>query len=109
MVLRTPLDEKATNLVSLMQNSVERMNALVSDLTDFARSRMGGGIRLQYKTVQLEPVITHAVNEIAAASPANNIELHLDFPEPVECDPMRIAQLVSNLVEMLFLMGRRAE
>ena len=98
MVLRTPLDEKATNLVSLMQNSVERMNALVSDLTDFARSRMGGGIRLQYKTVQLKPIITHAVNEIAAASPAHNIQLHLDFPEHVECDPMRIAQLVSNLV-----------
>ena len=98
MLLRTPLDTNATNLVSLMQNSVERMNALVSDLTDFAQSRMGGGIRIQYKIVQLESVITHAINEIAAASPANDIELHLDLPEPVECDPMRIAQLVSNLV-----------
>jgi sigma-B regulation protein RsbU (phosphoserine phosphatase) len=81
-----------------MQNSVGRMNALVSDLTDFARSRMGGGLRLQLKTVRLEPVITHAVNEIAAANPVNKIELHLDFPYLVECDPMRIAQLVSNLV-----------
>lgn len=98
MVLRTPLDEKATNLVALMQNSVERMNALVSDLTDFARGRMGGGIRVQYKTVQLEPVVIHAASEIAAASPDNNVELHVDLAEPVECDPMRIAQLVSNLV-----------
>ena len=98
MVLRTKLDEKATPIISLMQQSVERMNGLVSDLTDFARSRMGGGIRLQYKTVQLEPTIAHAVNEIAAASPATNIELHVDLPVPVECDQMRIAQLVSNLV-----------
>ena len=56
------------------------MNALVSDLTDFARGRMGGG--LKYKTVQLKPVIAHAVAEIGAASASNNIELHLDLPDP---------------------------
>ena len=44
MVLRTSLDEKAISITSLMQQSVGRMNALVSDLTDFARGRMGGGI-----------------------------------------------------------------
>ena len=98
MVLRTSLDEKAISIISLMQQSVGRMNALVSDLTDFARGRMGGGLKLEYKTVQLKPVIAHAVAEIGAASPANNIELNLDLPGPVECDPMRIAQLVSNLV-----------
>ena len=98
MVLRTPLNEKATNLVSLMQNSVARMNALVSDVTDFARGRMGGGIAIKYQTALLEPVISHVVAEIIAPLHTNRVELQLDLPEPVDCDPMRIAQLVSNLV-----------
>ena len=98
MVLRTQQDEKTTSIISLMQKSVERMNALVSDLSDFARGRMGGGILLQYEAVLLEPIIAQVVAEIAAASPSNMVELQIDLPDPVECDPMRIAQLLSNLV-----------
>ena len=98
MVLRTQQLEKTTSIISLMQKSVERMNALVSDLSDFARGRMGGGILLQYETVQLEPILAHVVAEVVAASPSNRVELQIDLSEPVECDPMRIAQLLSNLV-----------
>jgi sigma-B regulation protein RsbU (phosphoserine phosphatase) len=98
MVLRTQQDDKAVSIISLMQKSVERMNALVSNLTDFARGRLGGGILLQNQVVQLEPIITHVVAEIVAASSSNTVELQVDLPEPVECDPMRIAQLLSNLV-----------
>jgi sigma-B regulation protein RsbU (phosphoserine phosphatase) len=98
MVLRTQVNDKAASIISLMQNSVERMNALVSDLMDLARTRMGGGLLLQYQVVQLEPIITHVVAEILATSSSHRIELQLDLPMPVECDPMRIAQLLSNLV-----------
>ena len=105
MVLRTTQDDKAASIISLMQKSVERMNALVSDVMDFARGRMGGGILLQYQTVQLEPIIAHVVAEIVAASPSYTVELQIDLPEPVECDPMRIAQLLSNLVANAILHG----
>ena len=108
MVLRTSQDEKSTSIIALMQNSVERMNALVSDLMDLARTRMGGQILLNYQLVQLEPVITHIVAEIVAASPFNKVELQIDIPQPVECDPMRIAQLLSNLLGNAISHGERA-
>ena len=43
LLLKRPLDDKATRLVTMMQSSATRMTALINDVLDFARGRLGGG------------------------------------------------------------------
>jgi GAF domain-containing protein len=47
ILLRTPLNEKATSVVMAMRTSVTRMSGLINDVLDFARGRLGGGFALK--------------------------------------------------------------
>jgi len=44
LLMKTPLNEHAKNLLGLMQGSVQRMAGLIDNVLDFARGRLGGGI-----------------------------------------------------------------
>lgn len=43
---KTPLDDQARTLLGMMDRSVNRMAALITNLLDFARGRLGGGVAL---------------------------------------------------------------
>ena len=47
MLLRSPLDEKATNIVKLIRGSAVRMSGLIDNVLDLARARLGGGVVLE--------------------------------------------------------------
>lgn len=98
MLSRMTEDAKALRIIALMQQSTGRMSAIVADLMDFARGRLGGGIELERRLVDLEPTIRHAVEEIVTGSPDRSVDARIDLPLPVECDPQRIGQLLSNLL-----------
>ncbi len=45
LLLKENQSEKAVTILKMMQQSVERMNGLIGDVLDFARGRLGGGVR----------------------------------------------------------------
>jgi signal transduction histidine kinase len=92
-------------ILALMQQSVARMSALIDNLLDFARGRLGGGIALNRAVQPLEQVLDHGIAELRASFPANRIESYLDLPQPVHCDSGRIAQLLSNLLGNALIHG----
>jgi signal transduction histidine kinase len=99
MLLRTPLDEKASSIVGLIQSSVSRMSGLIDNVLDFARGRLGGGLTLTRNAREpLEPVLDQVVAELRAISPNRIIETQFALSKPVNCDRARIAQLLSNLI-----------
>lgn len=98
MLLKTPLDAKATQIVHLIQGSVIRMGSLIDNVLDFARGRLGGGIELQRLPTDLEPALRHVIEELQIANPDRQIALSIDLPVPIEADAARIAQLFSNLL-----------
>ena len=99
MLLKEPLNEKSTTYVGLLQNSVKRMAALIDDVMDFARARLGGGFKLKRSAnAQVLPVLEQVVNELRAAWPDRAIETDFAIDRGVNCDPNRIAQVTSNLV-----------
>jgi sigma-B regulation protein RsbU (phosphoserine phosphatase) len=98
LLAKTPLDERAVAIVDLVRSSTVRMAALIDDILDFARGRLGGGISLDLHPVLLEPVLLHVVEELRISNPQRQIETQLDLPSPVLCDPGRLSQLVSNLL-----------
>jgi signal transduction histidine kinase len=98
MLLKTPLNDRALGIVALMRSSVGRMAGLINDVLDFARGRLGGGLPLNRAPTDLGPVLQDVVAEFQASYPAQRIEAALDLDRPVDCDPARISQLLSNLV-----------
>jgi signal transduction histidine kinase len=99
LLLKTPLDEKATGIVAMMQNSVGRMADLIGNVLDLARGRLGGGLMLNRSSGEpLEPILNQMVAEMRTSWPDRVIEVQFSLRKPIECDRHRIGQLLSNLL-----------
>lgn len=107
LLLDTPLNGRATRIVTMMQGSALRMTNLIDNLLDFARGRIGGGIAItREKNALLEPVLQQVVDELRAVS-NHAIETDFDLREPVDCDGQRMGQLFSNLLGNAVSHGER--
>jgi signal transduction histidine kinase len=98
LLQRRGLAEDAAEIVRLMEGSTSRMSALIDNVVDFARGRLGGGFSLQRKRVALEPILRQITAELQSTAPERVIETTFAIGEPIDCDPVRIAQLYSNLL-----------
>jgi signal transduction histidine kinase len=99
LLLKTPLDDRASTLVGMMQASVRRMAGLIDDVLDFARGRLGGGFEVERRPgASLGEALEQVVAELRIAHPDRVIEAELDADLIVESDSRRVAQLASNLL-----------
>jgi len=98
LLRKTPLDDRAVSIVTMIQGSVGRMAGLIDNVLDFARGRLGGGLAVRREPVKLAAALTQVVDELRAAHPAATITANFDVGRPVDCDVGRLSQLLSNLV-----------
>lgn len=98
MLLKTPLNDKALRIVTLMQGAVVRMEALISNVMDFASGRLGSGIELQRRRDDLRPALHQVIEELRVANPEREIVATIQLDNAVHADPARVAQLFSNLL-----------
>jgi signal transduction histidine kinase len=94
----TPLDDKAHTVVGRMEKSARRMSALIDDVMDLARVRLGEGITLTHSDEMLEPALRQVIDELRAAHPNRTVEAEFAMSRPVHSDRERIARLLSNLL-----------
>lgn len=81
-----------------LKKSVVRMSAIISNLMDFARGRLGGGILAERQDgVDLIALINDIVGEIRSFS-EQEIQVAAPSELVLSCDPQRLGQLLSNLV-----------
>ncbi|MBB3226515.1 signal transduction histidine kinase [Luteibacter sp. Sphag1AF] len=93
------LDARARRTVSAMRRSCDRMSDLIDNVLDFARGRLGGGIPLALRASHdLADDLRHVVEESQASHPARALDVNIAIDRPVTCDPRRVAQLLSNLL-----------
>ncbi len=104
---KSPLDAKGLEVIKLLQNSVKRMASLIDDVLDFTRGRLGGGLSIERKAEDLQPVLEQVVAELRSSHPDRTIMLALQLPESVVADRQRIGQLLSNLVANALTHGAR--
>ncbi|WP_163875382.1 PAS domain-containing sensor histidine kinase [Rhizobium laguerreae] len=90
--------DRAIKVLDLMQGSVVRMSALIDNVLDFARGRLGGGIMLERRAEHLEPLLRQVIEELRFSHLDRAIEVTIEFDGPINCDSGRIGQLVSNLL-----------
>jgi sigma-B regulation protein RsbU (phosphoserine phosphatase) len=105
MLRREAQNEKATQILQLMESSVDRMAGLIDDVMDFARSRLGSGMDLHRTTGPLGPVLRQVVAELEISEPGRVIDCDIAVSEPVSFDAVRIGQLVSNLLGNALMHG----
>ncbi|MDB5685300.1 MAG: histidine kinase [Sphingomonas bacterium] len=93
-----PAPDHAARVLTLMQGSINRMAALIDNVLDFARGRLGGGLPLRQEPIDLAQPLTQVSDELQASHPDRQVVLALALPDPIRCDGTRIAQLFSNLL-----------
>lgn len=92
-------DKRSLGLISAIHNSSIRMGRLIENVLDFARGRLGGGIPIRSHWVDdLANTLELTVSEVRAAHPKAVINLSIALPAGIHCDPLRISQLLSNLL-----------
>jgi signal transduction histidine kinase len=98
LLMRRKPDERTRDIGGHMRKSIKRMAGLIDDMLDFAKGRLGGGFQLDRDPNA--PLFDHLQQVIAELRDVseNPIETRIALKHPVNCDPKRIAQVVSNLV-----------
>jgi PAS domain S-box-containing protein len=100
--------EKASEIAGHIDLSIARMSELIENVLDFARGRLGVGFVITRDSEKpLKPVLLQVIEELREVHPERDVAVDIDLLEPVECDPQRIGQLLSNLLGMLLSMGGR--
>jgi PAS domain S-box-containing protein len=104
MLIRRP--ERASEIAELVERSIARMSELIENVLDFARGRLGGGFVIRRdRDRPLRPILLQVIDEIREVHPEREVTFDIDLREPVECDPQRIAQLLSNLLGNAIVYG----
>jgi len=94
-------------VVERIRRSARRMASLVDDLMDFTRGRMGSGIGLnlrRHDSVHL--TLEQVIDEMRGLHPEREINASIPDLLCLDCDPERLAQLLSNLLANALVHGK---
>lgn len=91
------LREKDSRAATRIRQSADRMGRMIDQLLDFSRIKMGAGLPLDTREIDLGPVGRMVLGELEAAYPDRAIRLEEHGSLWGAWDRDRLAQLLSNL------------
>jgi signal transduction histidine kinase len=92
-------DPALLTIAHRIKNSVRRMAALIDDVLDFARGRLGGGIGIELTEVaDIDIGLATVVQELQDVQPDCKIISDISVGRSVRCDLGRLQQIASNLL-----------
>ncbi|WPP02394.1 GAF domain-containing sensor histidine kinase (plasmid) [Pseudomonas sp. HR96] len=101
-------DHRERTLTSAIRKSSQRMSALIEDVLDFSRGKLGGGIPVKLALHDdLDSIFIAVINEITASHPGIVINQIVSISSRVFCDGSRMGQLLSNLLGNAVTHGAR--
>ncbi|WNG44771.1 PAS domain-containing protein [Archangium minus] len=98
LLRRENLSESVLVRVRRIVQSGDRMSRMITDLLDFTRARLGGGIPLQRRSGELVELVRTTLEEFEMTHPGRIVFSHGQGPYSGEWDLDRLAQVISNLV-----------
>jgi PAS domain S-box-containing protein len=90
-------DKNAKPLTRILASG-QRMTRMIDQLLDFTRARVGGGIQVQPRDVNLADLCGQAIDELELAHPEWKIRLDVVGDAGGSWDPDRLLQILSNLL-----------
>jgi signal transduction histidine kinase len=107
MLQRKLTDPVLLEFAGRIKGNVNRMSALIDDVLDFARGRLGGGIEIELTEVQnISTGLTTVIQELQDAQPECKILSDISVDRSVRCDLGRLQQVASNLLANALNHGR---
>jgi signal transduction histidine kinase len=99
-------DSATEALLDHIGRSAHRISALVDDVVDFTRGRMGGGIALELRREEnLHLAFEQVVEELRGVHPERRIAAQVQPLATLLCDRGRMAQMLSNLLNNALVHG----
>ncbi|MFE8597972.1 sensor histidine kinase [Archangium violaceum] len=98
LVQHANLDERHAFYARFILTSAERATRLVRDLLDFTRARLGGGIPLHRRNVDLHALVRQVLQEVGLNNPGRELREHCQDAGRGLWDADRLAQVLGNLV-----------
>lgn len=99
MLLRkAQLDNQGLSLLGNIRNGARHMGAMVSDLLEFVRSRLGSSLPIDPKPMSLADAAREAIDEACAGRPECNPALIIHGDTHGQWDRGRVDQLLQNLI-----------
>ncbi len=98
---RDLLDAPTSRAVELLQNQLDRFEALLVDLLEISRFDAGAAV-LDAERVDLVTIIERSIESAKPLSERNGMDVRLTMMSDdcvVECDPRRVHRVVRNLIE----------
>jgi signal transduction histidine kinase len=95
-----PVNEQQINFLDIIRNNVERMGALVSDLSDISRIETGR-LSLESFSIPIQSYVEEAACSLQPKLEEKGQSLELDIPldlPKVYADPNRLMQILTNLL-----------
>ena len=95
-----PVNEMQTNFLNVVRNNVERMSALVSDLSDISHIETGR-IKLNSSMISVTESVQDTVTNLEPRIKDKGQELTVELPSglpEVFADPVRLVQVLTNLL-----------
>lgn len=98
LLKREGLDASTEQIVLRIQRSAGRAARMIADLLDYTQARLGGGIAIAPKPIDLGAVIRQVVDELEIAHPERRIDVALHGDGRGVWDFDRLAQALGNLL-----------
>jgi len=98
LLAREGLDERQSKNLTRIISASDRATRLIRDLLDFSQARLGGGIPVQRRKMDLFELTRGVVEELAASHPEREVELAQEGDGTGEWDGDRLAQVLGNLI-----------
>jgi two-component system sensor histidine kinase/response regulator len=102
LVLKSALGAQQRDHLNKVQLSSRNLLALINDILDFSKVE-AGRLELESTTFALDDLLDQAINLFSERSGERDLELILSVdrkvPRVLEGDPLRLAQVLTNLVE----------
>ncbi|WP_309888494.1 PAS domain-containing protein [Archangium sp.] len=98
LLAREGLDERQSKSLTRIISASDRATRLIRDLLDFSQARLGGGISVKRKKMDLFELTRGVVEEHVASHPERELELEQQGDGTGEWDGDRLAQVLGNLV-----------
>ncbi|MCK8501130.1 ATP-binding protein [Myxococcus fulvus] len=95
---REELSERNLRSVLRIQASAERAVRMTHDLLDFTQVRLGGGLPIHRRPVDLHELSQQVIEELQMSHPERELRVESDGDAFGEWDSDRIAQVLGNLV-----------
>ncbi len=107
ILLQMPIENTALRVANIIKESAYRMDGLITNVLDFARGRLGGGITLSRNANEpMEAILHQIITEMRVLWKDRVIVTDFELKQPVNADGKRIAQLFSNLLGNALSYGR---